>query len=257
MQTRYTHAPGIDEPLAVEIKTGTAFIPYHYHADGLGSITALSDTQGGIVQRYAYDSFGNVAVTTQGSISQPYAFTGREYDAETGMYFYRARYYDPKAGRFVTKDPVGFAGGDVNLYGYVGSNPIMYTDPSGLESYQCRKALGKLPSNNQRIGPDIWGNPLYHQYSCTRNVEGKLVCGGQTRSGSWISSKGKPTSEKEDYHHPDACWRSQNDNRCFEKCLINEWLKDRPRYGIPFGTDCQEYDNNVNKKCRQDCKIKW
>lgn len=68
----------------------------------------------------------------QGGIKQPYTFTGREYDAETGMYYYRARYYDPNSGRFISKDPIGFKGGDVNLYRYVGNNPINIIDPFGL-----------------------------------------------------------------------------------------------------------------------------
>ncbi|MBN2653812.1 MAG: RHS repeat-associated core domain-containing protein [Nitrospirae bacterium] len=57
-------------------------------------------------------------------IKQPYAFTGREYDQETGLYNYRARYYDVNTGRFVSKDPIGFSAGDVNLYRYVGNNPV-------------------------------------------------------------------------------------------------------------------------------------
>jgi RHS repeat-associated protein len=121
---KYTHGPNIDEPLAVQQRTNT----YYYHADGLGSITALSNSSGNIVQTYSYDSFGNMTAT--GNIRQPYAFTGREYDAETSMYFYRARYYDPKVGRFVTKDPIGFAGG-INVYAYVENNPVRFKDPKG------------------------------------------------------------------------------------------------------------------------------
>ena len=58
-------------------------------------------------------------------------FTGREYDSETGLYFYRARYYDPKIGRFISEDPIGFQGGDLNLYAYVRNNPVNRTDPYG------------------------------------------------------------------------------------------------------------------------------
>jgi RHS repeat-associated protein len=66
------------------------------------------------------------------------AFTGREWDPETGLYYYRARYYDPKVGRFLSKDPVGFAAGP-NYYTYVLDNPVNRVDPSGM--YQCTYAI--------------------------------------------------------------------------------------------------------------------
>ncbi len=65
-------------------------------------------------------------------VKQPYTYTSREWDKEIELYFYRARYYDPSIGRFLNKDPIGFAGGDVNLYGYVGQNPLIWVDPYGL-----------------------------------------------------------------------------------------------------------------------------
>ncbi|MBP1762715.1 MAG: repeat protein [Firmicutes bacterium] len=65
-----------------------------------------------------------------------YTYTAREYDSETGLYYYRARYYDPKAGRFITRDPIGFKGG-INQYAYVFNNPIKYTDPEGLFPGPC------------------------------------------------------------------------------------------------------------------------
>ena len=126
LKARYTHGVHIDEPLA--IKQGAS--QYYYHADGLGSIVNLTNAQGKSAQTYTYDSYGNVTPT--GSVSQPFAFTGREYDQETGLYYYRARYFDPKAGRFITKDPIGFRGGDVNFYAYVQNNPVNKIDPSGL-----------------------------------------------------------------------------------------------------------------------------
>lgn len=103
---------------------------YFFHQDGLGSIIAITDTSGQKVQSYDYDSFGNPTQTT--NFRNSYLFTAREYDEETGLYYYRARYYDPKVGRFISKDPIGFNGGDVNLYRYVSNNPVNATDPSGL-----------------------------------------------------------------------------------------------------------------------------
>jgi RHS repeat-associated protein len=64
-------------------------------------------------------------------VSNPFGFTARERDAESGLMFYRARYYDPKLGRFISQDPIGFDGGDLNLYRYVFNDPANLTDPSG------------------------------------------------------------------------------------------------------------------------------
>ncbi len=248
---RYTHGAGIDEPLLL-VQDGQM---YAYHADGLGSITTLTEASGDVVQRYAYTAFGTLASPGDADVVQPYTFTGREWDTETGLYYYRARYYDPRVGQFLSQDPLGLEDG-VNRYQYVSGNPISYTDPTGLETYRCQRPLGGLPGANQRTGPDIWGNPLYHQYSCTRDVNGKLICGGQGLSASWWGSPGKPTTPETDYYHADACRQTQDDNRCFEQCLIDEWRKPRPHYGIPFGTDCQEYDNDINTHCRKQCGLK-
>jgi len=125
-ETRFIHGPGIDEPLAM-VEDGDT---YFYHVDGLGSIVAMTDDSLNIVQHYSYDSFGTPTLSDP-AFSQPYTYTGREWDDETELYFYRARYYDSSAGRFIAKDPIGFAGGDVNLYAYVQNNPTNYVDPSG------------------------------------------------------------------------------------------------------------------------------
>jgi len=124
---RYTHGPGIDEPLIME-KNSQSF---YYHADGLGSITEITNQSGTVAQRYAYSSFGKIESQLDANFVQPYAYTSREFDTETGLYFYRARSYDPTTGRFLQEDPIGFAAGDVNLYRYVTSNPINFTDPNG------------------------------------------------------------------------------------------------------------------------------
>jgi RHS repeat-associated protein len=128
----YIHNLAIDDPLAVQQDSNA----YFYHKDGLGSVTSLTDSTGSVVNSYTYKSFGEIYSQT-GSLQQPFTFTGRELDLESGLYYYRARYYDPKIGRFWTKDPIGLAGGDVNLYRYVGNNPIRYIDPWGLIRYNA------------------------------------------------------------------------------------------------------------------------
>ncbi|MCU0293268.1 MAG: hypothetical protein MUF10_14965, partial [Thermoanaerobaculaceae bacterium] len=88
------------------------------HADGLGSVVKMTDAAGNVVHPYQYDAWGNIEPDTGAPVDGvKYAFTGREWDPETGLYYYRARYLDPKVGRFISEDPIGFAGG-VNFYAY-------------------------------------------------------------------------------------------------------------------------------------------
>ncbi len=131
---RYLQGSGIDETLAESSGDTTAF----YEADDLGSITSLSAASGSILSSYTYDAFGK-PTTSAGTLSNPFRYTGREFDAETGLHYYRARYYDATIGRFISEDPVGFDGG-VNFYAYVSNNPIGYVDPFGL----LKKCITKI-----------------------------------------------------------------------------------------------------------------
>jgi RHS repeat-associated protein len=118
----------------------------------------LTDSGGNSVKSYTYKGFGEIYSET-GSLVQPFKFTGREYDPESGLYFYRARYYDPRAGRFLTKDPIGFMGGDVNLYRAMGNNPVNRRDPFGLTSLLFDIKHGILWVDPERPGADIYGIP--------------------------------------------------------------------------------------------------
>jgi RHS repeat-associated protein len=125
--TRYTQGENIDEPLAMLRSSATSY----YDADGIGSITSLSNGSSTISQTYGYDAFGK-QTSSSGSLTNPFQFTGREFDSETSLYFDRARYYDPQTGRFLTEDPIGFDGG-INFYAYVLNNPASFVDPFGLK----------------------------------------------------------------------------------------------------------------------------
>jgi RHS repeat-associated protein len=87
--------------------------------------------QAGAASNYAYDAYGRVVASFE-TVDNPYLFTGRELDLESGLYHYRARAYDPETGRFLQEDPLGFAAGDLNLYRYVLNDPVNLVDPFGL-----------------------------------------------------------------------------------------------------------------------------
>jgi len=136
LRARYAHGAGIDEPLLMErdLSGNRAFETserFFYHTEGLGSVTDLTNSTGVISKSYLYDSFGQI-VSQSGTLENPFRYTGREFDAESGLYFYRARYYDPRTGRFLSEDPIGYSDG-MNLFSYTRNNPLNFIDPFGLQ----------------------------------------------------------------------------------------------------------------------------
>ncbi len=131
----FTYGPRVDEVVSMlNAVTGTR---YYYLSDGLGSVSEVTGTNTAVVERYEYTPFGTTTVKNgsgqtipETAIGNPWAFTGRRYDAKAGLYDYRARHYAPTIGRFMQRDPMGYVDG-VNLYAYVGNNPVTWIDPSG------------------------------------------------------------------------------------------------------------------------------
>lgn len=128
-------ATSLDQEIGRTDSTGTS----SYLTDGLGSTVALANSSGAVQTQYTYDPYG--ATTSSGTASSnSYDFTGRQSDS-SGLYYYRARYYSPGQQRFISSDPLGFGGGDTNLYRYVSDSPTNLTDPSG-EALLVDTAIG-------------------------------------------------------------------------------------------------------------------
>jgi RHS repeat-associated protein len=134
---KYVGGDSLDTPLLLDT-SGTL---YYYHGNSNGDVVAVTSQSGAVAELYAYTAFGGptilapngTTVLTASAIGNSFMFTGRRLDPETGLYHFRARYYDSQLGRFLGRDPVGTGVSFLNLYAYVHNSPYGHTDPLGLE----------------------------------------------------------------------------------------------------------------------------
>ncbi len=150
-QATYVYGNYVDEILTMNRDSQT----YYYHQNALWSVEAITNTAAATVEQYSYDAYGAVTVrdgfdvlvpanawgTQHSNIGNPYLFTGRQFEEETGLYYYRARYYDTFEGRFHQRDPREYTDG-MDLYAYVGDKPTRFVDPSGEVIQVCCDPVG-------------------------------------------------------------------------------------------------------------------
>ena len=137
LKKSYVYGPGIDNVLSMAVY-GTATNTYYYLKDHLGSVIALTDKDGNVVESYRYDACGRTTAydamgndLAQSAYGNCYCWQGREYSWKTGLYYFRARWYSAVEGRWLSNDPIGISGG-LNQYAFCGNNPVNFRDPFGL-----------------------------------------------------------------------------------------------------------------------------
>ncbi len=135
----YTYGPGIDNILSMTVHGSTSTNTYYYLKDLSNTVLSLVNDNGIAVEYYEYDAYGNVTIRNESgtvistsAYGNRYLFQGREYDYTTQLYHFRARWYDPETGRWLSNDPIGISGG-LNLYAFCSNDPVNFVDPMGLD----------------------------------------------------------------------------------------------------------------------------
>ncbi|EKT6301329.1 RHS repeat protein, partial [Escherichia coli] len=225
---------------------------------------ALISTEGATAWCAEYDEWGNLLnEENPHQLQQLIRLPGQQYDEESGLYYNRHRYYDPLQGRYITQDPIGLKGG-WNFYQYP-LNPISNIDPLGLETLKCIKPLHSMGGTGERSGPDIWGNPFYHQYLCVPDGKGDYTCGGQDQrgesKGDGLWGPGKASNDTKEA--AGRCDLVETDNSCVENCLKGKFKEVRPRYSVlpdiftPINLglfkNCQDWSNDSLETCKMKC----
>jgi len=217
--TSYINGPSIDDVQAmVRPNDRSGFDMFYFLKDHLGSVSAIMDSDNNLIQSYEYSSYGVPTMTVaegKTAIENSKQYTAREYDSLTGDYFYRARYYNPSTGRFLSVDPIGFGGQDSNLYRYVGNNPVNFYDPYGLLKYNT--------TDESRTGR-LSGETLDFANCMEKCVGSELMVTG--------GSEKKYHGDKSKHYTGQACDFSkkknpqlnhQNTSACFSSCAKSNY----------------------------------
>ena len=260
--SRFAQAEDIDQPLARSASGTTSF----YEQDGLGSVTSLTNSSGTLAQSYAFDSFGKI-INFSGNIANPFRYTGRDFDSETGLYSYRARYYDPGMGRFLSEDPSGFKAG-ANFYIYVANDPQDSTDPTGLYKLTGFTPEQTVDFNNavNDLKKKLEGCPSCVSDPSLRNRLLGFLNGGNNGSGiNFIFSKTKlgpgycAQSDGVFGRTHIADWKTTPGCQCLPKTIVHELVHQTWKNVFtfwPFG-DPENEPANIDRGCYPKGTCKW
>ena len=230
---KFIYGVGIDEPVVMD----TGGTQYYYHFDALGSVTALTDSDGALVETYRYDVYGKPCIMDASdpfaieccfsacstTVGNPYLFTGRRFDSESGLYYYRARHYSPELGRFLRVDPIGYFD-SLNLYQYVQSNPINFVDPFGLE-FECPIFELGVIHNHEELEryPRRSGELKFHcGFSCYLEKGKTGDCSDDPQGECCYDDYGMLVDEAHPYS---GCRGTENEYPCPENLSWWTWVK--------------------------------
>ena len=247
---KYVHGPGLDEALAVDDGGQLSY----FHTDALGSIVRTTNTAGAVTLVRQYDAWGNLET---GSGESGYAFTGREWDPETGLYYHRARYYSPASARFLAEDPIRFDDG-VAFYAYVGNNPPNYVDSLGLQGTASGVPNGAQPCGGPRPSSASCSTKVCSAMTHVRAMI-RISCGGsapQSSRGSQKAAGIDPTQT------PPYVWYLPSGDSCVDYCRCtheNFHLQqaERPGFGSTpiWRLECEAYRRQLT--CLREMKCCW
>jgi len=190
----YTYAPGYDNIVSMTTYGDSETNTYFYIQNNNNSVVALVDEAGDVAESYEYSAYGVVTVfdsngneLDESALGNRYTFQGREIDWSTGLYNFRARWYDPDTGRWLSKDPIGINGG-LNQYVFCGNNPVMFGDPEGLTVV----FIGKYASGGGCVGGNVSGG-IVVSWTFKKGWEvGSYATGG---GGSYMGGGGSAGTE--------------------------------------------------------------
>ncbi len=219
-------------------------------ADDFGNVYLVVDVfSGTVTQRLAYDEHGRVLFDSAPGLF-PFGYGGGIYDPDTRHTRFGARDVEHDRGRWLARDPIRFKSGSMNLFLHAGGDPLNALDATGLATYRCERPLRDYDNtsmdDDRKNGPDVSGNPFYHEYTCVQ--QGKhMICNGHGPRG--------PTH---DVYSPYRCDKTHEDDVCLESCVASRLeSNERPDYsyqGDPFGPpNCKDWARTNIAECEDAC----